>query len=67
MSGSSAFMGSSLLAAGLVGGYVPPSPALVWPLVVLSIASMAYDLGHRALQRAEYQFLAQARNRGRLG
>jgi hypothetical protein len=55
VSGSSAFLGSSLLAAGLAGGYMPPAPSQVWPLVALSIASMAYDLSVRALQRAEYQ------------
>ncbi|MFJ3799919.1 hypothetical protein ACIPSJ_27000 [Streptomyces sp. NPDC090088] len=43
--------GSGVLAAALAGGHIPPETALVWPLVALSIAGMAYDLGREALQR----------------
>ncbi|MFJ9692651.1 hypothetical protein [Kitasatospora sp. NPDC101183] len=42
-----------MLGAGLVHGTIPADPALVWPLVTLTIASMAYDLGNRALRRRE--------------
>jgi len=51
--GGSAVLGSSLLAAGLAGGHIAPTPAVVWPLVALNIAGMAYDLGRKALRQAE--------------
>ncbi len=35
----------------LAGGTVPADSPLVWPLVVLALGSMAYDLGVRALCR----------------
>ncbi|MET8168832.1 hypothetical protein ABZT34_32050 [Streptomyces sp. NPDC005329] len=35
----------------LAGGGVPPDSPLVWPLVVLALGSMAYDLGVRASRR----------------
>ncbi|OKH97545.1 hypothetical protein AMK13_38230 [Streptomyces sp. CB02056] len=35
----------------LLSGTVPPDSPLVWPLVVLALGSMAYDLGVRALRR----------------
>ncbi|MET7534713.1 hypothetical protein [Streptomyces goshikiensis] len=35
----------------LTTGAVPADSALGWPLVVLALGSMAYDLGFRALQR----------------
>ncbi|MFF1678804.1 hypothetical protein ACFVYG_22535 [Streptomyces sp. NPDC058256] len=35
----------------LASGTVPPDSPLVWPLVVLALGSMAYDLGVRALHR----------------
>jgi hypothetical protein len=34
----------------LLSGTVPPDSPLVWPLVVLALGSMAYDLGVRALR-----------------
>ncbi|MFG2402509.1 hypothetical protein [Streptomyces lydicus] len=45
-----------MLSSGVVGGLlingtVPPDSPLVWPLVVLSLGSMGYDLGRRALRR----------------
>jgi hypothetical protein len=49
--GSGAVLSNSLLITGLVSGHIPATPALVWPLVALSIASMAYDLGRKALTR----------------
>jgi hypothetical protein len=38
----------SLLGA-LLSGHLPPGSPLVWPLVVLALGSMAYDLGVRAM------------------
>lgn len=35
----------------LASGTVPAGFPLVWPLVVLSLGAMAYDLGVRALHR----------------
>ncbi|MFJ1961815.1 hypothetical protein [Streptomyces massasporeus] len=54
LSSSGAVLGSALLSAGLAGGHIPPTPALVWPLVAMSVAAMAYDLGRRALRRTEH-------------
>lgn len=42
--------GGSVTAVFLSGTVLPDSP-LVWPLVVLALGSMAYDLGVRALGR----------------
>ncbi|MFH8701319.1 hypothetical protein ACWGKK_36560 [Streptomyces chartreusis] len=47
--GSVAVLGNILLVTGLISDQIPATPALVWPLVTLSIASMAYDLGRKAL------------------
>ncbi|MFG2732253.1 hypothetical protein [Streptomyces canus] len=63
--GGGAVLGSSLLAAGLAGGHIPPTPALVWPLVALNIAGMAYDLGRKALRQAETRTAVRAKERGR--
>lgn len=49
--GSHALLGSSLLVAGPVSGRIPATPGLVWPLVTLSVAGMAYGLGRKALMR----------------
>jgi hypothetical protein len=46
-----AVAGTGSVTTGLVGGAVPPGSPLVWPLVVLALGSMAYDLGVRALHR----------------
>lgn len=47
---------TALVSTGSVGGLlidgtIPPDSPIVWPLVVLALGSMAYDLGHRALRR----------------
>ncbi|TGB16053.1 hypothetical protein [Streptomyces sp. MZ04] len=47
--GSAAVLSHSLLVTGLISGQIPATPTLVWPLVALSIASMAYDLGRKAI------------------
>ncbi|MGC9539939.1 hypothetical protein [Streptomyces sp. UG1] len=47
--GSGAVLSNSLLITGLVSGQIPATPELVWPLVALSIASIAYDLGRKAI------------------
>lgn len=47
--GSAAVLSNSLLITGLISGQIPATPQLVWPLVALSIASMAYDLGRKAI------------------
>jgi hypothetical protein len=36
----------------LVTGVVPADSPLVWPLITLALASMAYDICIRALRRA---------------
>jgi hypothetical protein len=46
---------TAVLSAGFVGsllagGAAPSSSAVGWPLVVLTLGSMAYDLGVRALR-----------------
>lgn len=46
-----AVLGTGSVTTALVGGTVPADSPLVWPLVVLAVASMAYDLGVRALRR----------------
>ncbi|MCX4673539.1 hypothetical protein OG453_44070 [Streptomyces sp. NBC_01381] len=47
--GSAAVLSNSLLVTGLISGQIPATPTLAWPLVALSIASMAYDLGRKAI------------------
>jgi hypothetical protein len=49
--GSAAVLSNILLVTGLVSGQIPATPELVWPLVALSIAGMAYDLGRKAITR----------------
>ncbi|MDH6711328.1 hypothetical protein P3T27_008086 [Kitasatospora sp. MAA19] len=46
-----AMAGTGSVTGALLSGTVPPESPLVWPLVVLALASMAYDLGVRALRR----------------
>jgi hypothetical protein len=48
-SGTAALVTNSLLLTGLLTGQIPATPQLVWPLVTLSIAGMAYDLGRTAI------------------
>lgn len=45
-----AVLGTGSLGAALIHGALPP--ALVWPLVVLTLGAMAYDVGLRALPSA---------------
>jgi hypothetical protein len=47
--GATAVIGSAALAAAIASGHLPHSPGQVWPLVVLNVAGMAYDLGRKAL------------------
>jgi hypothetical protein len=44
-------IGTGALGAALAHGTIPAHSPLVWPLVVLALGSMAYDLGIRALRR----------------
>lgn len=46
-----AMAGTGSVTGALLTGTVPPDSPLVWPLVVLALGSMAYDLGVRAIQR----------------
>ncbi|WBP92164.1 hypothetical protein [Kitasatospora cathayae] len=46
-----AMAGTGSVGGALLTGTVPPDSPLVWPLVVLALGSMAYDLGVRALRR----------------
>ncbi|MFF2123437.1 hypothetical protein ACFVXH_39535 [Kitasatospora sp. NPDC058184] len=46
-----AMAGTGSVGGALLSGTVPPDSPLVWPLVVLALGSMAYDLGVRALRR----------------
>ncbi|GAB2734278.1 hypothetical protein [Kitasatospora kifunensis] len=48
-----AAVGTGSAATALLSGRVPANSPLVWPLVVLALGSMAYDLGTRALQRTD--------------
>lgn len=47
--GIAAVLSNSLLVTALISGQIPPTPGLIWPLVSLSVASMAYDLGRKAI------------------
>ncbi|MEU6548391.1 hypothetical protein [Streptomyces sp. NPDC046859] len=47
-----AVLGTGSVAAALVHGTVPAGSPLVWPLVVLSLGTMAYDIALRALHTA---------------
>ncbi len=44
-----AVLGTGSFGASLIHGALPP--ALVWPLLVLALGAMAYDVGLRALPR----------------
>ncbi|MFJ7912707.1 hypothetical protein [Kitasatospora sp. NPDC096204] len=46
-----AMAGTGSVTGALLTGTVPAGSPLVWPLVVLALGSMAYDLGVRALRR----------------
>ncbi|MFI5649274.1 hypothetical protein [Kitasatospora sp. NPDC051705] len=46
-----AMAGTGSVTTALLSGTVAPDSPLVWPLVVLVLGSMAYDLGVRALRR----------------
>ncbi|MFE9427744.1 hypothetical protein ACFYNO_32830 [Kitasatospora sp. NPDC006697] len=46
-----AVLSTGTVGTALLSGAVPPTSPLVWPLVVLALGSMAYDLGIRALRR----------------
>ncbi|MER7812936.1 hypothetical protein [Streptomyces sp900116325] len=43
-----ATLGTGSIAAALVHGAIPAASPLVWPLVVLALGAMAYDVGLRA-------------------
>lgn len=45
-----AMAGTGSVGGALLTGTVPADSPLVWPLVVLALGSMAYDLGIRALR-----------------
>ncbi|MGA5822628.1 hypothetical protein ACPC54_32805 [Kitasatospora sp. NPDC094028] len=46
-----AVLGTGTVGGALLHGTVPPDSRLVWPLVVLALGAMGYDLGVRALRR----------------
>lgn len=46
-----AVLGAAPVGTLLVTGVIQPDSPLVWPLIVLALGTMAYDLAHRALQR----------------
>jgi hypothetical protein len=46
-----AVLGAAPVGTLLASGVIPPDSPLVWPLVVLALGTMAYDLARRALQR----------------
>ena len=48
-----AMLGTGSLGALLVRGAVPAGSPLVWPLVVLALGAMAYDVALRAVRRRE--------------
>lgn len=45
-----ATLGTGGIAATLVHGAIPAASPLVWPLVVLALGALAYDVGLRALR-----------------
>ncbi|MFD3840237.1 hypothetical protein ACFWWC_28890 [Streptomyces sp. NPDC058642] len=53
LSACTAMLGTSSLGALLVHGAVPARSPLVWPLVVLALGAMAYDVALRAVRRRE--------------
>lgn len=48
-----AVLGTGSVGAALVHGAIPAASPLVWPLVVLALGTMAYDIGLRALRRRD--------------
>ncbi|MFE4973719.1 hypothetical protein ACFRAR_16610 [Kitasatospora sp. NPDC056651] len=46
-----AMAGTGSVTGALLSSTVSPGSPLVWPLVVLALGSMAYDLGVRALRQ----------------
>jgi len=48
-----AVLGTGSLGGLLVQGAVPAESLLVWPLVVLMLGAMAYDVALRAVRRSE--------------
>jgi hypothetical protein len=46
-----AVFGAGSIGAALVHGAIPAASPLVWPLVVLALGTMAYDVALRALRR----------------
>jgi hypothetical protein len=46
-----AVLATSNIGAALVHGAIPAASPLVWPLVVLALGTMAYDVALRALRR----------------
>lgn len=50
-SSSTAVLGTGSVWALIGGGLVSTDSPAAWPLVVLALGSMAYDLGTRALRR----------------
>ncbi|MFG2683961.1 hypothetical protein [Streptomyces sp. NPDC048392] len=51
--GTGSGSGSGSVGAALVHGAIPEASLLVWPLVVLALGTMAYDVGLRALRRRD--------------
>ncbi len=47
-----AMLGTGGVGVALVHGTVPAESLLAWPLVVLALGAMAYDIGLRALRRS---------------
>jgi hypothetical protein len=52
-SAAAALLSNGSAATLLASGVVPADSPPMWPLVVLALGSMAYDLGVRALQRTD--------------
>jgi len=50
---ATAMVSTGGVGTALLIGTVPADSPLVWPLVVLVLSSMAYDLGVRALCRSD--------------
>ncbi|GAB2474573.1 hypothetical protein GCM10027187_48620 [Streptosporangium sandarakinum] len=48
---TTAVLSTGSVGTALLTGTVPADSPLVWPLVILAMGSMAYDLGARALIR----------------
>lgn len=58
-----AVLGTGSVGAALLHGTLPATSPLVWPLVVLALGAMAYDVGLRALPTAPAD-RASGRQRG---